>query len=166
MDVVDMVDSRCLAGTLSTAGRSEILVGVSRENIERARRGYEAFNSGDMEGALEFIDPDFELHSGADLPDPTVYQKREGFLANIREWSDVFRELHYEPEEFIEAGDRLIALVRVSGRGRGSGAEFEQRQAHVWTIRDEKAVRLDFYPGRAEAEEAVGLRANPEAPAS
>jgi ketosteroid isomerase-like protein len=77
----------------------------------------------------------------------------------------VFEELRYEPEECIDAGARLIVMVRVSGRGRGSGAAFEQRQAHVWSIRDDRAVRLDFYLDRAEAERAAGLRADREAPA-
>jgi ketosteroid isomerase-like protein len=130
---------------------------VPSENAARARRGYEAFNRGDVQGALEFIHPDVEVHTGSELPDPQVYRSREGFLDNIREWSDIFEELRYEPEEIVENGDRLIVIVRVSGRGRGSGAGFEQRQAHVWTIRQEKAVRLEFYLDRAEAEQAAGV---------
>jgi ketosteroid isomerase-like protein len=110
-----------------------------------------------VQGALEFIHPDVEVHSGPELPDPQVYRNHQGFLDNIREWSEVFEELRYEPEEFVEVGDRLLVIVLVSGRGRESGAGFEQRQAHVWTIREGKAVRLDFYLDRAEAETAVGL---------
>jgi ketosteroid isomerase-like protein len=45
-----------------------------------------------------------------------------------------------------------------SGRGRGSGAEVQsKRTAHVWTLRDGKAIRLDLYNDRADAFEAVGL---------
>jgi uncharacterized protein len=136
---------------------------VSQDNVELARRGYDAFARGDMDAVLELIDSDFELRSGSHLPDQEVYREREGFLANVQEWSEVFEQLHFEPEEFIEAGDRLLVLVRVSGRGRGSGAGFEQRQAHVWTTRDKKAVRLEFYADRAEAERAAGLAASGEA---
>jgi uncharacterized protein len=138
---------------------------VSQDNIELARRGYEAFNRGDIEGFLEFIHPDVELDEGQDLPDRGIYQKHEGFLANMQAWSDVFEELRFEPEELIEVDDRLLVLVRVTGRGRGSGAEFDQRQAHVWTIRDSKGIRLEFYADRNEAEKATGLGGKRESPA-
>jgi ketosteroid isomerase-like protein len=93
---------------------------VSQDNTELARRGYEAFNRGDIEGFLEFIHPDVELDEGQDLPDRGIYQKHEGFLANVRAWSDVFDELRFEPEELIEVGDRLLVLVRVTGRRGGA----------------------------------------------
>jgi hypothetical protein len=35
--------------------------------------------------------------------------------------------------------------------------EVERRWAHVWTIRNGKAVRFEVHLGRAEALEAVGL---------
>jgi ketosteroid isomerase-like protein len=135
-------------------------VGVSRDNIELARRAYEAFSRGDLQAALDFIDADVEIHEGQDLPDGGVYRRHQGFLANVSAWSEVFAELRFEPEDFVDAGDRLLVLVRVSGRGKASGAEFEQRQAHVWTVRDGKGVRLEFFSDRAEAERAVGLRVN------
>ena len=47
---------------------------------------------------------------------------------------------------------------REGGRGRGSGAEvISQPTAHLWTIRNAKAVSLRSYWERADALEAVGL---------
>lgn len=139
---------------------------MSEDNIEVARRGYEAFNRGDIEAVLEFIDPNVEVDEGHELPDRAIYRKHEGFITNARAWSDVFEELRFEPKEFIEVGDRLLVLVRVSGHGRESGAEFDQHQAHVWTVRNGKGVRLEFYADRAEAEKAAGLEATRKGPAS
>jgi hypothetical protein len=53
---------------------------------------------------------------------------------------------------------RLGTLAVESGRGRGSGAEVQSaRTAHVWTLRDGKAVRLDLFNDRGEALKAVRL---------
>lgn len=50
-----------------------------------------------------------------------------------------------------------LALLRHVGRGKGSGAELELRDAHVWTVRDGLAVRWRTYLDRAEALRDVGL---------
>jgi hypothetical protein len=87
-------------------------------NVEIARRGYDAFNRRDMEAVLEIIDPDVELDEGRDLPDRNVYRTHEGFLASIRSWQDVFDELRFEPEEFIEAGIGFSSSCASRGAGR------------------------------------------------
>ena len=39
-----------------------------------------------------------------------------------------------------------------------STEEIEQVGASVWTVRDRKVSRIDFYPNREQALEAAGLR--------
>src|SRR5262249_46319153 len=75
-------------------------------------------------------------------------------LGNI---ADVFEDFNIEVEEVIDAGEKVLACVRVSGRGKGSGVNVDMRLVHVWTHVDQKAVRLDVYKDKAEALEAVGL---------
>jgi ketosteroid isomerase-like protein len=60
-------------------------------------------------------------------------------------------------KEFIDAGDYVVAAVRVHGRGRASGAPFEEHEVHVLRLRDGKATELREYRTKAEALEAVGL---------
>ena len=48
-------------------------------------------------------------------------------------------------------------MARLSARGKRSGAPVERRDGRVWTIRDGKPVRLEYYGSRAEAFEAAGL---------
>jgi hypothetical protein len=42
-------------------------------------------------------------------------------------------------------------------RPAGSRAEVEIRAAHVWTMRDGRATRLEIFPRREKALEAAGL---------
>jgi hypothetical protein len=45
--------------------------------------------------------------------------------------------IHFEPERFFDVDDeRVLAFVRVSATGEGSGAPVEIRAAHEITVRD------------------------------
>ena len=65
--------------------------------------------------------------------------------------------IHFEPERFFDAGDRVLVFVRASATGKGSGAQVELRVAHEFAIRDGRVVRFKVYPDREQALEAVGL---------
>ena len=52
-----------------------------------------------------------------------------------------------------------MTLAIESARGKSSGAEVQTRQtAHVWTLRERRAVRLDLYWDRAQGIQAAGLK--------
>jgi hypothetical protein len=131
---------------------------VSREDIELARRGYDAFNRGDMNDAFELFDSEIEWSEGTDVPEPQVYHGHDGVRRQQERFREAWESFSIEPEEFIEAGDRLVVLVKLVGRGKGSGIDVEARGAHVWTVRDGRAVRLEMYADPGRALEAVGLR--------
>lgn len=63
-----------------------------------------------------------------------------------------------QPEEFFERGDQIAVYLRVRLRPTGSSAMLENRIAHLWTIRDGQAARLEIFPRREDALEALGLR--------
>ena len=41
------------------------------------------------------------------------------------------------------------------GPGGASGIEVEIRIGHLWTVRDDKAVRLEVFPAREDARKAA-----------
>jgi uncharacterized protein len=130
---------------------------VSQENVELARRGYDAFNRGDMEVAFELFDPEIEWSEGTDVPEPQVYHGHDGVRRQQERFREAWESFSIEPEEFIEMGEQLVVIAKLVGRGKGSGVEVEARGAHVWTVRDGKAVRLEMYGDPAKALEAVGF---------
>jgi ketosteroid isomerase-like protein len=69
-----------------------------------------------------------------------------------------FGEMKSEVEEWIDAGERVIAMVHNYGRGRRSGVPVDNLEAHLWTVRDGLLLRLQIFATRAEALEAAGLR--------
>jgi ketosteroid isomerase-like protein len=68
-----------------------------------------------------------------------------------------FEEITVEPQKFFDRGDRIAVLLKVRSRPRGSSAAIENRIGHLWTMRDGKAVRLEIFPEREKALEAIGL---------
>ena len=66
------------------------------------------------------------------------------------------RPLVIEVDELIPRGDRILAMVRWRGRGKGSGVKMEAGGAHLWTFRDGLVVRFDVYRDREEARAALG----------
>lgn len=125
-------------------------------DVEALKRGYAALNRGDLSGVLELLDPEIEWHEPAPSPDAGTHRGRESFERFLRGWLESFDEFRVEPERIVERGDRLIAVVRQTGKGRSSGAQVDARLAHVWTVGDDKAVRWEAF---GDPEEALRARA-------
>jgi ketosteroid isomerase-like protein len=118
------------------------------------RRGYAAFVRGNMDEAMDLLDPQFvlEVHTGrADLPEAPVYHGRAGFLENWRNVTEPFDDVALDPEEISGTPERMIVSVRMAGRGKASGAPFEVHLAHVWALSNGRAHRLDIYPNMKAA---------------
>ena len=136
---------------------------MSQEAVERIRRGYEAFNRGDLAGAAKDFDPNIEWRISLQLPDSPpdeTYRGPEGVVCFWETWRAAFDDFRVELEEIIDAGDRVIVFAGVRGRGAGSGAYVKSPSfPQVWTLGDDgRPVRVEMYPSRAEALEAAGLK--------
>jgi uncharacterized protein len=134
---------------------------MSQQNVDLARRGYEALAAGDLERVLELIDPDVELEILTGRPDlPERLHGHAGFLENIKSLMEVFENVEIVAEDFIEVGDdELLVGIYTAGHGRSSGIRVENRVTHVWTIRGGRAVRFRVFLRRDDALAAVGLAA-------
>ena len=134
---------------------------MSQENVEIVRRGYELYAKGDLEGVTDLISDAAELPDagGLGIADTAAGTRRgpDGFLQGSQEAVEAFEDYRVEPQEFIDAGDAVVVPVRISGRGRASGAMTEVRLVHVWVLRNGRAIRNEIYRTTAEALEAVGL---------
>ena len=133
---------------------------MSQENIDAARAGFEALERDGVEGLLTFIHPDFETTTPADLTvEPATYRGHDGIRRYFESFYEVMDEVRFEPEDFIEAGDRVVVPARLVARGRDTGIEAEQRLVFVWTIRERKALRLETFATIESALDAVGFSA-------
>jgi uncharacterized protein len=133
---------------------------MSQENIEAVRRGFEGFNRGDIEAVVRMCDPAVEWCPPSELPGSGVQHGHQGVRTATGDMLDVFGELRAEPERFIDTEDRVVVLFRWRGHGKGSGVSLDLvgQQAAVITMRNAKAIRVEWYIDRAEALEAAGVK--------
>jgi ketosteroid isomerase-like protein len=131
---------------------------MSRENVELLRRGYEAFNDGDVDPFLALFDERFVYTTRGELPGGGSFEGVASFRDRILALNDIFDEVRCEPQELIDVGERVVVVLRWIARGRASGVDLEESLCHVWTIRDGLAVELQVYSEREKALEAVGMR--------
>jgi uncharacterized protein len=127
------------------------------ENVELLKRGYEAFNRGELEAVFARLDPEIEWVTDERVPFAGTYHGHDEIRRLLRDQQEVFGQLTMEPYEFFETGDQVVAFVRQRARGHASGAEIVITIGHLWTIRDGKAVRWQGFPEREKALEAAGL---------
>jgi ketosteroid isomerase-like protein len=132
---------------------------MSQENVELVRKLFDVYNERSFVENVDLIDPDIVWDmSRVELPDGTSYRGPWEFRDDfVKAWEEGFASEHMEAKEIVDAGDRVVVTVHHHGRGRLSGIEVDQHFAMVWTLRAGRAVRMDVYPTREEALEAVGL---------
>jgi ketosteroid isomerase-like protein len=129
-----------------------------RASVEALRRVYDAWAQGDFSSRPEMLDPNIEGVWAAELPDAHVDQGVEALFASSRECFPLGRGSAWKRKAFLPAEEKVVVLVVLHGKGKGSGAEVATPAAHVWTMRRDKAIRVEAYMDRAKALEAAGLR--------
>jgi len=131
---------------------------MSQENVDVVQRAFDAINRRDKAAWLALVDPETECVPDRDWPEPDVIRGREAV------WDfyvGIFRALRgaLEHVEVIEAGDdKLVTHLRADMQGEASGASVLVSYWLVITFRNGKLLRVEYFAGRGEALEAVGLR--------
>jgi ketosteroid isomerase-like protein len=130
---------------------------VSQQNVELARRTFEAFAAGDVDGMIAVADPDIEfLPVTANLTTGGVpYRGHDGLRSYMEDAKRVWQDLKIHPEEFRDLGDRVLTLGHT--RARGGGMIMDLPSGWVWQMRDGKIVSCRVFASHEEALAAVGL---------
>lgn len=107
---------------------------MSQENVDLVRSAYEAYNHRDVEGVLRRFDPNIDWH----VPDSLAWG---GHVTGIDAVTGFFRGLQpyvgdrhqIAMDGFLDAGDRVVALVRHVGIA-ADGEPYEVPAIMVWTV--------------------------------
>jgi uncharacterized protein len=131
---------------------------MSQENVEVVRKALMAWEPGKRDSALALADPEIAIDATRNVFNPGSYVGIDGVRQMLAGMDETWEEMRVEPEEFIDAGDRVVVIGKLVGTGKGSGVEVERFNGQVWTIRDGLVVRLEVgFLDRAAALEAAGL---------
>ena len=108
------------------------------------------------EAVADFVQPDFEC-GFCRFDTVETYVGLDGLRALWLEWLTPWATYRTEIENAIDCGDRVLLLFHDFGRRKESTEEVRGTVAAIWTVRDGKIDRADFYPTRDDALKAVGL---------
>lgn len=115
-------------------------------NLNSVQKVYDAFAKGDIPSVLGFLTPDSEWTEAEGFPYGGTYHGPRAVLEGVfmrlgSEW----KGFAAVPDEFIDGGDTIVALGKYSGTYKKTGKSFQANFAHVWKLKDGKAVRFIQY---------------------
>ncbi len=115
-------------------------------NLDAVKQVYQAFAEGDVPTVLAFLSPDIDWTEAEGFPYAGTYHGPQAVLEGVfmrlgTEW-DGFAAV---PDEFIDGGETVVALGKYSGTYKATGKSFQANFAHVWKIKDGKAIRFVQY---------------------
>jgi uncharacterized protein len=128
---------------------------MSQENVEVVRAIHEEWLRGGL--ALDMFDPEVSMLESKALPGAASAYGIDAVRNYMESFANYWDEIRFEPQEYIEAGDQVVVIARLVGRGKSSGVDVTRTWAYVWTLRGRKALRMEGYADRSEALKAVGL---------
>jgi hypothetical protein len=81
----------------------------------------------------------------------------DGYMEGWDDWLAPFDSFRLEFEDFLDAGDSVVVLVRQFARPKGAGADLENAGAAVFKFREGKIERIEFHLSRDDALRSAGL---------
>ncbi len=131
---------------------------MSQENVEIVRRCLEFWARRDYLLVTELLDPDVVFDLSRNVFNPDVHRGYDGLRRMVDAVDEMWDRFEIRAEELVDASDHVVAGVRISGVGHGSGVEVEMQFFQVWTLCEGKVLRMTGgFRDRAEALEAAGL---------
>jgi ketosteroid isomerase-like protein len=137
---------------------------VTDEDVQHVRRAFESFNAtphdredeaGIRAHHARWYTDDVEIVNADDWPVPASYQGTEGYVRWYRESYGAYEDVRYAVDFIESVGERVVALVRISGRPRGTETELEVQIGLVYAMRGGRISRVELYLGHDRAMRAA-----------
>jgi ketosteroid isomerase-like protein len=131
-------------------------VAMTNSNIGVVQRLFDRFAEGGIESALDGLSKDVVIEIPADMSaEPDEYHGHDGARRYFNGFDGMIEELRYEALELIPVGERVLARVRLSGRGVSSGVDVALEPYVMHELADGRIIRIRPYPDREAAERAI-----------
>ena len=120
--------------------------------------GFECYNRHDFDAMEAFYAPDAVSDFSRVFLDERPRQGRKEIRAFWDQLWDTSGGMSIRPVEVLDVGaGQYVVVINFGIRGKRSGVDVAERQAVLYTLRENKVARLDMFPDRDAALKAVGL---------
>ena len=124
---------------------------MSQANVDRFKRGVEAWNADDYDGWIEQFDPAVEWSA--------LMEEFRGHAGARQAWESFKGDLGLKVrfDDIRDLGDSVLALGELTGTGRTTGLNVGGEVAQLFTFRGGKAIRVRDFASHTEGLRAAGL---------
>lgn len=130
-------------------------------DAEFVRHVYETLHAAtgraDLHALTPFLAADFRFVNPSDALKPGTRRGLQEWEEVVRQYEHAYEWLQYDVHALREAGDSVVALVTMHARGRESGNDYLEEEAHVWTVDDGRITEFAWFQSHGEALESAGL---------
>jgi ketosteroid isomerase-like protein len=114
-------------------------------NVTFAREAFDAIGRGDSEWLDAHMDPNVVFHQGGRFPTAGTYEGKDAVFAHMLEFfALVDFSMTMQLHDVLATDDHVVTLVRVSIDHDGRHLDFDE--AHVWHVRDGRAIEMWAVP--------------------
>ncbi len=126
------------------------------QNSDALKRGYDAFNSDDIDTVSEIFADDIhrEGPNTEGVPMSGVNEGKDTVLQALGQISESFEEFRASPDEMVEEGDTIVVLSHLEAKTT-SGKELQLPGVEVWRMSDGVATRVQSLLDTAEIKKAL-----------
>jgi ketosteroid isomerase-like protein len=125
-------------------------VNVASQNVEIAKKGYDAYAAGDVETALADFDDNIEWSIPGNSTLSGNYRGKDKFMELLGKLAE--KSFTTTPERIIGEGDDVIVITKTTAGGETA------LQADVLTYRNGKLVKAVSIAGTALQERVFGTK--------
>ena len=134
--------------TISDVNIEEEKAKEGENNINTIGRVLEALNTGDVSRVHEFISPEYFNHESQVDPVRSKLRGPEEFIDTVKNLRSAFSDLHYEEQETIASGDKVISILNVTGKHVGNffgiaaptGHDISYQAVHIHRIGEDGKI--------------------------
>ena len=130
---------------------------MSQENVNIVRRAMAAYMGNDEATFRKLAARDIVISGRPDQPDVRDHHGYDGMLRASAEWLEAWDDHTIEAARVWDAEDFVFVAVQESGRGKISGVPMEHESTFVYTLSQERIIRIQIFGSEPEALKAVGL---------
>jgi ketosteroid isomerase-like protein len=127
-------------------------------NVDIVRAFYAAWNSADRdEATAAFLADDFEYVNPDYAVEPGTRRGLEGWRSALANLDGAFDHAEHRPGDFVDLGDKVLCYATFVARTGESQSALERDEPQLWTLRDGKISRFQWFHDRDEARAAAGI---------
>jgi uncharacterized protein len=130
---------------------------MALDNEQVVREAIEAWNAGDRERVLEWLDPEAEIRTMRAELEGRPYRGHDGFRKALADFDEDWDYTRFDVRDTRSSGPFVVIRCNLRSRAKTSGIELDVPLGWVWEFRDGWIVRMQSYSEPDDAFRDAGI---------